>query len=143
MATVMHLSRMLRLSSFRNIGLAAIISTAVCAHAETRTARQEIIALEEERRQAVLHNDVDTLQRQYADGMTVVDNSGAFHVNRANSSATLNAAANRTTTKWVSSDMNVKAYGDAAIVFQRSEISDVLGGQLRDFTGRLTHVWVK
>ena len=106
--------------------------------------KQEIKQLEEERRQAVLHQDVEKLKGFYADGMTIIDINGDFHVNANNASPNLNQPATRTTLKWIIDDMAVKPYGpSAAIVTMRAETEDVLKGIHRNFIQRLMHIWVK
>ncbi len=104
---------------------------------------QQIRRLEEERRQAVLHNDTKALDRLYADDMTTIDIRGIFHSNSNKASVNLNAKGTRTTTSWVADEMTVRAYGDTAVVTQRAQITDVIGDESRSFSARLTHVWVK
>lgn len=120
-------------------GLALVLfSSALFAQASS--AGQEIRRLEEERRLAVLHQDLTVLDRLYAKDMVVIDRSGQIHFNRDEG---LNTPANRTTTRWDTNEMRVKIYGDTAIVTQRAHITDIIHGQPRDFIARLTHVWVR
>ena len=104
---------------------------------------RQIRKLEEERRQAVLHNDTKALGQMYADGMTGIDIGGDFHTNSNKAAVTLNVPGTRTTKSWVSDEITVRAYGDTAVVTQRAHVEDVLRGTSRIFTARLTHVWVK
>ena len=111
---------------------------------EPASVEQEIKQLEEERRQAVLHQDVEKLKRFYADGMTIIDIDGDFHVNANNASPNLNQPATRTTLRWIIDDIAVKPYGpSAAIVTMRAETEDVLKGIHRNFIQRLMQFWVK
>ena len=103
----------------------------------------EIRHLEKVREEAVLHNDTKILADLYADGMTTIDRTGEMHVDHQQSSAALNSPSARVVTKWHSDDVVVRVFGDTAIVTERAEITDVLLGQPRDFTVRLTDVWVK
>ena len=105
---------------------------------------QEIKQLEEQRRQAVLSNDAEELKNFYADGMTTIDNSGELHVNTNDSSATLNQSASRTTLKWDMQEIAVKPLGaTGAIAIMKAQVEDIILGTHRDFTMRLTDVWMK
>jgi ketosteroid isomerase-like protein len=126
------------------IGVAFLPLTVDWVQAQAaRTGEQEIQRLEEERRQAVLHNDVRTLERLYATGMTTIDILGLVHTSTTGQAATLNTPDTRITTKWVSDEMSIRIFGDSAVVTQRAQIADVLRGQTRDYVARLTHVWVR
>ena|SRR5437870_2492503 len=56
------------------VGLALLALTPQWVHSQTATTpEQQVKKVEEERRTAVLHNDVKTLARLYAQGMTTID----------------------------------------------------------------------
>ena len=103
---------------------------------------QEIRRLEEQRSEAVLHNDTTTLDRLYSADMTTIDRDGGFHTNATKAAVRLNADGTRKVTTWMADEMLIRVYGDAAVVTQRAQMTDVLRGQSRSFSTRLTHVWI-
>lgn len=104
-------------------------------------AEQEILRLEEERCEAILHNDAAAMQRLLADEFIVTDVQGKVH-DKADEVA-LYKDARRQTESWDPSEVKVRVYGDMAVVTQRAAVKDVLEGDRRDVQLRLTHVWVE
>lgn len=104
---------------------------------------REIRSLEAERRVALLKQDRAMLDRMYAADMSTIDNDGEIHSNVGKDAVNLNSPATRSVTAWDSDQMQVRVYGDVAIVTQRVHIVDQLKGKKRDVYGRLTHTWVK
>jgi len=107
----------------------------------TVSSEQEILRLEEERRQAILHNNAAAMDRLLGEEFIVTDNEGRTH-DRADELA-LYKNKRRQTQSWEASDVKVRVYGDAAVVTERAVVKDVLDGKPRDVEFRLTHVWVK
>src|SRR5438270_80745 len=70
--------------------------------------------LEARRRLAVLNNDTTTLNKMYAEGMTVIDSDGDLHTNTSHKeSVELNRPANRKTLTWDTDQMDVTDFGEA------------------------------
>jgi hypothetical protein len=109
----------------------------------TAPIEEEIRGLEEQRRQAVLHNDTKALDSFYATGMTTVDIAGILHTNSNKQAVSLNVEGTRTVKSWVADEMRVRVYGGTAGVTQRAEIEDAIRDESRRFSARLTHVWVR
>jgi ketosteroid isomerase-like protein len=108
---------------------------------KTANAEQEILSLEEERRQAILHNDAAAMDRLLAGEFIRTDFEGRTH-DRADE-LSLYRNNRRQTQSWQATDVKVRVYGDAAVVTERVAAKDVLDGQPRDAEFRFTHVWAK
>lgn len=117
------------------------IPDATTTQASTETVEQTIRRLETERSQAILRGDFATLERIYADDFSMVGTSGAVR-NKAQFIADHKSGALKTESQTFA-DVNVRVYGDAAIVTGlmtqkgRDKGKDV-SGQIR-----FTRVYVK
>lgn len=106
-----------------------------------RAIEEEILRLEDQRREAVLVNDVDALDDLLAPDAVTVTPDGGIHGRDAE--LAVNRAAARRVESWTSDEVVVRVYGDAAIVTQRAQIVDVIRGKSRTVRLRLTHVWTR
>jgi ribonuclease Z len=104
-------------------------------------AEKEILGLEEERRQAILHNDAPAMDRLLAEEFMVTDTEGRVH-DRADE-LSLYQKARRQTQSWEPTDVRVRVFGDAAVVTERVAVKDVLDGKPRNVQFRLTNTWIK
>jgi putative tryptophan/tyrosine transport system substrate-binding protein len=107
----------------------------------TVSAEEEILRVEEQRRQAILHNDAAAMDRLLADEFIRTDYEGRTH-DRADE-LSLYKDNRRQTQSWQASDVKVRVYSDAAVVTERVAAKDVLDGQPRNAEFRFTHVWAK
>ena len=102
---------------------------------------QEILELDEERKQAVIHADVVTLDRIFHDeySQTTADGVVQYKAELLN---------------WLRSgeikypnvhldDYKVRFYGDTALVTCRAQVQAELWGKEVTYESRLTRVWVK
>src|SRR5947209_3087249 len=100
------------------------------ATAPEQSAEQEILRLEEERRQALLHIDAAAMERLLGQNFIATDNQGRIH-DRADA-LSLYQKARRQTQSWEASDVKARIYGDVALVTERVAAKDVLDGNVRD-----------
>src|SRR5207249_4819683 len=105
------------------------------------SAEQEILQLEEQRCQAILHNDAEAMDRLRGEKFIVTDNQGRTH-DRADE-LSLYKNRRRQTQSWEPSEVKVLVYGDVAVVSERAAVKDLLDGTARDFDVRLTNVWIR
>jgi len=116
-------------------------NTPRAAAESTVSTEQEILRYEEERRQAILHNDEAAMDRLLADEFIRTDYEGRTH-DRADE-LSLYKKNRRQTESWQANDVKVRVYSDAAVVTERAAVKDILDGQSRDAEFRFTHVWAK
>ncbi len=122
---------------------AAFLSTPVAAAAPTQTenVEQTIRRLDSERSQAIVRGDTATLERIYADDYSAVGTSGAVR-NKAQAIADVKSGALKMESQSFD-NVNVRVYGDAAIVTGVATQKGQDKG--RDISGqsRFTRVYVK
>jgi len=106
-----------------------------------RSLEQEILELDEERKQAVIHADVLTLERIFHDDYSQITADGVIQYKTELLS-------------WLRSgeikypnvhldDYKVRFYGDTAVVTCRAQVEAELWGKEVAYQSRLTRVWVK
>jgi len=114
-------------------------ASTIAAPARAHFVEAQIERLEEERRHAVLAGDLKKLREFYADGMTLTDISGDFHLTTGEWQPPP-----RITHKWVTDEIRVEVLApNAAVALIKAEIDDSIGGKHRDFTARLMDVWIE
>ena len=134
----------INLKTAKALGLtipSSILKQAAMVIPDSTSDEKEILRLEEERREAILHNDAAAMDRVLGEEFIVTDIEGRIH-DRADE-LSLYKDKRRQTQSWEPSDVKVRVYGDAAVVTERVAVKDVLDGKPRDVQFRLTHVWVK
>jgi ketosteroid isomerase-like protein len=106
-------------------------------------AEQQILRVEEERRQAVLGNDIKALDSLIAPEYTAVFNLFGGKVTTRADELALNQPDARKVESWSPTDVNVRIYDNVGLVVGLAEIIDVLNADRRHIRVRYTHVWVK
>lgn len=109
--------------------------------ASTENVEQTIRRLENERSQAIVRGDIATLERIYADDFSNVGSSGAVR-NKAQLMADNKSGALKVESQTLD-NVNVRAYGDAAIATGLATLKGLDKG--KDISGqfRFTRVYVK
>ena len=105
------------------------------------TAEQEIRALEEERNRAILNGDAAALERMTSDDYTFITLRGELRT-KAEIVKGFQSGSFKYESRTIS-DLNVRVYGDAAVVTGRSSQKGRENG--KDYSGdyRFTRVYVK
>ena len=121
-----------------------LISTAHASrsdHASRKSAVGEIRALEEERNRAIVHGDAATLERMTSDDYTFVTLRGEMRT-KAQIVQTFRAGAAKYQSRDIS-DLNIRVYGDAAVVTGRAIQKGAENG--KDYSGDywFTRVYVR
>ena len=99
--------------------------------------------MESERRQALLRHDTKALDRLLAPEFTRISSiTGARIITKAEELAA-NDSATRRVQSWDASDVDIRIYGNVALVTGLADVSDTLSGGGRHIRFRYTHVWVK
>lgn len=106
-------------------------------------AEQQVRKAEEERRQAILRNDLKALDSLIAPEYTAVFNLFGGKVTTKADELALNQAGAREVESWNPTDVNIRIYDNVGLVVGLAEIIDVLNGDRRHIRVRYTHVWVK
>jgi ketosteroid isomerase-like protein len=99
--------------------------------------------MENERREALLHNDIATLDRLLAPEFTRISSSTGDRVVARAEELAGNASGQRKVDSWEPADVVVQIYGNVGLVTGLAEVTDALGGEGRHIRFRYTHVWVK
>ena len=110
------------------------------ATANTDAIQKEVLQAENQRRDAVLKSDKAALDHLMTDDFKVVVMTGALYDKAAELAL---YRGDRKTEAWSADEMDIRVYGNTAVVIGRATVKDVLRGQRRDFRFRFTHVWVK
>ena len=127
---------------FLTVSIAAGLGTvSVCAQPSDVKSKEEILALEKARNQAILKGDAATLERMTSDDYTFITLRGEMR-----SKSEIVKGFSTGTFKYDSreiSDLNVRVFGDAAIVTGRATQHGAENG--KDYSGdyRFTRVYVK
>jgi ketosteroid isomerase-like protein len=104
---------------------------------------QQVRKVDEERRQAILRNDIKALDSLIAPEYTAVFNLFGGKVTTRADELALNQPDARKVESWNPTDVNVRIYDNVGLVVGLAEIIDVLNGDRRHIRVRYTHVWVK
>ncbi|PYU44280.1 MAG: hypothetical protein DMG54_09700 [Acidobacteria bacterium] len=125
---------------------ACLLSTLANSWAQTdgnAGAEQQVRKVEEERRQAILRNDIKSLDWLMAPEYTAIFNLTGGRVTTKADELALNQPDARKVESWNPTDVNIRIYGNVGLVTGLAEIIDVLKGERRHIRVRYTHVWVK
>ena len=136
----------LKLAVVVTAGAASILMARAYSSAQAESnaaAEQQIRKVEEERRQAILHNDIKALDSLIAPEYTAVFNLFGGKVTTRADELALNQPDARKVESWNPTDVNVRIYDNVGLVVGLAEIIDVLNGERRHISVRYTHVWVQ
>jgi ketosteroid isomerase-like protein len=106
-------------------------------------AEEQIRKVEEERRQAILRNDINALDLLMAPEYTAILQLFGGRVLTKSEELAFNQPDARKVQSWVASDVNIRVYDNVGLVTGLAEVIDVLRGDRRHIRFRYTHVWVK
>jgi ketosteroid isomerase-like protein len=106
-------------------------------------AEQQVRKVEEERRQAILRNDIKSLGLLMAPEYTAIFNLTGGRVTTKADELAMDQPGARKLESWDPTDVNIQIYGDVGLVIGLAEVTDVLKGERRHIRFRYTHVWVK
>ena len=137
------MSMMRKLAMVMMSSVSLIAALAYSSKAQTSGAEQQVRAMEEARRQALLHNDTKALDSLLAPDYTAIFEVNGGRVNTRAVELATDQAGSRKVISWEPSDVNIRIYGDVGLVTGLAEIVDVLRGVRRHIRFRYTHVWVK
>ena len=103
--------------------------------------QEHLKKLEKDRAAAVVKNDVATLDKQTADDYTLITMNGQMS-SKSQMLDNFKTGKSKVTFNEVS-DLNVRVYGDTAVVTGKAEVKGTLGGQDANGTVMFTRVYVK
>ena len=106
-------------------------------------AEQQIRTVEEERRQAILRNDIKALDVLMASDYTAVFQILGSRVITKAEELALNQSDARKVESWNPTEVNIRIYDNVGLVTGLAEVVDVSKGERRHIRFRYTHVWVK
>lgn len=99
--------------------------------------------MEEQRRQAILRNDIKALERLLAPEQTSITSLNAGKVTTRDRELSVNQPETRQLQSWEPKSVDVRLYGNVGMVTGLAEVKDVLRGDTRHFIVQYTHIWVK
>ncbi|GAC1440279.1 MAG: hypothetical protein NVS1B11_17850 [Terriglobales bacterium] len=103
--------------------------------------QEHLKKLEKDRAAAVVKNDVATLDKQTADDYTLITMNGQMS-SKSQMLDNFKTGKSKVTSNEVS-DLNVRVYGDTAVVTGKAEVKGTLGGEDANGTVMFTRVYVK
>ena len=106
-------------------------------------AQEQIRKVEEERRQAIVRNDIKALDLLMAPEYTSIWQLFGGRVMTKSEELALDQSDARKVQSWDASDVNIRVYDNIGLVTGLAEVIDVLKGDRRHIRFRYTHVWVK
>jgi ketosteroid isomerase-like protein len=106
-------------------------------------AEQQVRKAEEERREAILRNDIKALGLLMAPEYTAIFNLTGGRVTTKADELAMDQPGARKVESWDPTDVSIQIYGDVGLVIGLAEVTDVLKGERRHIRFRYTHVWVK
>lgn len=121
--------------------------------ADAKVLEQEIRAMEERPREALLRNDLAALDRLIADSYLATLADG--RVTKKAEALAVNQPGERQVDSWEQTDLVIRLYGDTAVVTGLIAVKDRMtagsrASQIvrnesgaREFTRRFTHIWAK
>lgn len=127
-------------------GAASLLTTLAYSSAKAQSdagAEQQVRKAEEERRQAILRNDIKSLDLLIAPDYTAVMNLFGGKVTTKTDELALDQSDARKVESWDATDVNIRIYGDVGLVIGLAEVTDILKSERRHIRFRYTHVWVK
>ena len=136
----------LKLAVVVTAGAASILMARAYSSAQAESnaaAEQQIRKVEEERRQAILHNDIKALDSLIAPEYTAVFQINGGRVTTKADELAMDQPGARKVESWNPTDVNIQIYGNVGLVIGLAEVTDVLKGDRRHIRVRYTHVWVK
>ena len=136
----------LKLAVVVTAGAASILMARAYSSAQSESnaaAEQQIRKVEEERRQAILHNDIKALDSLIAPEYTAVFQINGGRVTTKADELAMDQPGARKVESWNPTDVNIQIYGNVGLVIGLAEVTDVLKGERRHIRVRYTHVWVK
>ena len=136
----------LKLAVVVTAGAASILMARAYSSAQAESnaaAEQQIRKVEEERRQAILHNDIKALDSLIAPEYTAVFQINGGRVTTKADELAMDQPGARKVESWSPTDVNIQIYGNVGLVIGLAEVTDVLKGERRHIRVRYTHVWVK
>ena len=127
--------------SLISVSTVSVVHAADASHVSGKSAVDEIRALELERNQAIVHGDAATLERMTSDDYTFITLRGEMRT-KAQIVDTFRAGAAKYQSRDIS-DLNIRVYGDAAVVTGRAIQKGAENG--KDYSGDywFTRVYVR
>lgn len=113
----------------------------ILAQTQTHSAEQELIKLENEWAKAWINGDVAFFDRIMADDFTFTSAWGGV-ITKTDNLARIKSG-DIVITSYVLGDMEVRVYGDAAVVIGRNELKETYKGEDVSSQNQWTHIWVK
>jgi ketosteroid isomerase-like protein len=124
------------------VGVAGLVFVAaILAQTKSESAEQELITLENEWADAWVKRDVAFFDRIMADDYTWTSPWGEV-LTKAHNLALVKSGED-VIKSWVLADIEVRVYGDAAVVSGRDTIKETYKGEDVSSQNRWTHTWVK
>ena len=124
------------------VGVAGLVFVAaILAQTKSESAEQELITLENEWANAWVKSDVAFFDRIMADDYTWTSPWGEV-LTKAHNLALVKSGED-VIKSWVLADIEVRVYGDAAVVSGRDTIKETYKGEDVSSQNRWTHTWVK
>jgi ketosteroid isomerase-like protein len=124
------------------VGVAGLVFVAaILAQTKSESAEQELITLENEWADAWVKRDVAFFDRIMADDYTWTSPWGEV-LTKAHNLALVKSGED-VIKSWVLADIEVRVYGDAAVVSGRDTIKETYKGEDVSSQNQWTHTWVK
>jgi ketosteroid isomerase-like protein len=124
------------------VGVAILgFGIAILAQTQTKSVERELIRLEKEWADALVKHDVAFFERIMVDDYTWTAPEG-YVCTKADNIA-LAKSEEGVIMSWVLADMNVRVYGDAAVVTGCQTIKETYKGEDVSGQERWTHTWVR
>jgi len=136
----------LKLAVVVTAGAASLLTALAYSWAQSESnagAEERIRKVEEERRQAILRNDIKALDLLMAPEYTAIFNLTGGRVTTKADELAMDRPGARKVESWDPTDVNIRIYGDVGLVIGLAEVTDILKGERRHIRFRYTHVWVK
>lgn len=123
-------------------------SAASAQSGDARVLEQEVRAVEEHRRQAILRNDTKALEQLLAPEQTSITSPPALESNAGKVTTraqelSVNESTTRQVRSWEPRNVDVCVCGNVGLVTGLAELQDILRGDTRHLIIQYTHIWVK
>lgn len=139
-------SSKLKLAVVVTVSAASVLTALAYDWAQAKSnagAEQQIKRVEEERRQAILRNDIKALDLLIAPDYTAVMNLFGGKVTTKTDELALDQSDARKVESWNPTDVSIRIYDNVGLVVGLAEVTDILKGERRHIRFRYTHLWVK